>query len=70
MAIARTLHGRAHRPRLVFTKFTVEIELECSDPERVRTTLEDAERECLIANVLKVPVEIIANIHADVRQAV
>ena len=52
-----------------FTKFTVEVEMEVSDVERARTTLDEAQKHCLVTNALKAPVEIIAKIRPAVRKA-
>lgn len=63
-SVERTSRG------LVFTKFTIEVELEVDDEIRVRKTLADAEQHCLIANALRVPVEVVAKIRTtDLRQA-
>ena len=48
---------------LVFSKFTVDLDMEVSDVERAREVLEETKRHCLIANSLRVPVEIEARIH-------
>jgi organic hydroperoxide reductase OsmC/OhrA len=47
---------------LAFTKFQVEIDMEVSDVERARATLDEAKRLCLIANALRAPVEVDAKI--------
>ena len=55
---------------LEFTKFQVEIEMEVSDVERARATLDEAKHHCLIANALRAPVEVVARIRATpVRKA-
>jgi organic hydroperoxide reductase OsmC/OhrA len=52
-----------------FTKFTVEIDMEVSDVERARTTLDEAQRHCLVSKALTAPVEIVATIGPAVRKA-
>jgi len=47
---------------LVFSKFTVDLDMEVSDVERAREVLEETKRHCLVANALRVPVEIEARI--------
>jgi organic hydroperoxide reductase OsmC/OhrA len=47
---------------LEFTRFTVQVDMEVSDPERARATLDEAKQHCLITNALRVPVEIDARI--------
>ncbi|HSN25287.1 MAG TPA: OsmC family protein [Kofleriaceae bacterium] len=54
---------------LQFTKYQVEIDMEVGDPERARTTLDEAKRHCLIVNALRAPVEVDAKIRAPVRKA-
>lgn len=53
----------------VFKKFTVEVDMEVSNVERARATLDEAQRHCLVANALKAPVEIIAKIRPAARKA-
>jgi len=48
---------------LAFTKFQVEIDMEVSDVARARTTLDEAQRHCLISNALRAPVVVDAKIH-------
>lgn len=52
-----------------FTKFTVEIDMEVTDVDRARATLDDAQRHCLVTNALKAPVEVLAKIRPAVRKA-
>lgn len=52
-----------------FTKFTVEIDMEVNNVERARTTLDEAQRHCLVANALRAPVEIVAKIRPCARKA-
>jgi organic hydroperoxide reductase OsmC/OhrA len=52
-----------------FTKFTVEIDMEVSDVDRARATLDEAEQHCLVTAALKAPVEVIAKIRPVVRKA-
>jgi organic hydroperoxide reductase OsmC/OhrA len=47
---------------LEFTRFTVQVEMEVSDPERARATLEDARQHCLITHALRAPVDVEARI--------
>jgi organic hydroperoxide reductase OsmC/OhrA len=47
---------------LKFTRFSVQVDMEVSDPERARATLEEARRHCLITNALRAPVEVEARI--------
>ncbi len=54
---------------LQFTKYQVEIDMEVSDPERARATLDEAKQHCLIANALRAPVEIDAKIRTPARKA-
>lgn len=56
-----------HGPR--FTKFTVEVDMEVSDVERARGTLDEAQRHCLLVDALKAPVEIVARIRRAIRRA-
>lgn len=53
---------------LEFTKFTVEVDMEVTDVERARATLDEAQRHCLVTNALKAPVEIIAKIRPILRK--
>jgi organic hydroperoxide reductase OsmC/OhrA len=53
----------------VFTKYIVEIDMEVLDVERARSTLDEAQRHCLITNGLKAPLEIVARIRPIVRKA-
>lgn len=53
---------------LAFTKYTVEIDMEVSDVERARETLDEAQRHCLVSNALKASVEVIANIRPAARK--
>ena len=52
-----------------FTKFTVEIDMEVTNVERARTTLEEAQQHCLVTNALKAPVEVLAKIRPAARKA-
>lgn len=52
-----------------FTKFTVEVDMEVTDVERARATLDEAQRHCLVSNALKAPVEIVAKIRPAARKA-
>lgn len=52
-----------------FTKFTVEVDMEVTDVERARNTLDEAQRHCLVSNALKAPVEILAKIRPAARKA-
>lgn len=63
--------GTVERSELgpVFSKFTVEIDMEVNDCNRARATLDEAQRHCLVSNALKAPVEIIARIRPYVRKA-
>lgn len=54
---------------LSFTRFEVQVEMEVSDPERARATLEEARQHCLISNGLRAPVEVVARIRPPVRKA-
>ena len=54
--VARTMTG------LVFTKITVEVDMEVGDVERARTALEMAHHHCLVLNALNVPVELVPRI--------
>lgn len=68
--VAGTLDKNARG--LAFTGFTIEVDMEVDNTEQARATLEDAQRHCLVANALKVPVEIVANIRGkddEVREA-
>lgn len=47
---------------LQFTKIVVEVDMEVSDIERAKQTLEVAKQHCLVTNTLRVPVEIDAKI--------
>jgi organic hydroperoxide reductase OsmC/OhrA len=47
---------------LAFTSFTIEVDMEVDNVEQAHATLADAQRHCLIANMLKLPVEVVANI--------
>jgi len=51
------------------TKVTVEIDMEVSNVDRARETLDEAQRHCLVSNALKTPVEIVAKIRPAVRKA-
>jgi organic hydroperoxide reductase OsmC/OhrA len=53
---------------LVFTKFTVDIDMEVSDVERARAVLAETKHHCLISNTLRAPVAIEAKIHAPLRK--
>jgi organic hydroperoxide reductase OsmC/OhrA len=53
---------------LQFTRFTVEIDMEVSDVERARETLDEAQRHCLVSNALEAPVEIVAKIRPATRR--
>ena len=61
--VDRTEHG------LVFTKFTLDVDMEVSDVERARAVLEETNQHCLISNALRAPVEIEAKIRVPVRKA-
>jgi organic hydroperoxide reductase OsmC/OhrA len=65
--VGGTVDRGEHGPQ--FTKFTVEIDMEVSDVDRARATLDEAQRHCLVSNALQAPVEIIAKIHPAVRKA-
>jgi len=54
---------------LVFTKVTVDIDMEVSDVERARAVLDEPKQHCLICDMLKVSVEIGATIHTPLRKA-
>jgi organic hydroperoxide reductase OsmC/OhrA len=54
---------------LTFTKFTLEIDMEVSDVDRARATLDEAQQHCLVSNALRAPVEIVAKIRPAVRKA-
>jgi organic hydroperoxide reductase OsmC/OhrA len=54
---------------LQFTKYQVEIDMEVSDIERARATLDEAQRHCLIINALRAPVVIDAKIRSAARNA-
>jgi organic hydroperoxide reductase OsmC/OhrA len=54
---------------LHFTKFTIEVDMEVSDVERARSTLDEAQQHCLVSNALKAQVEIIAKIRPFARKA-
>jgi organic hydroperoxide reductase OsmC/OhrA len=54
---------------LSFTRFTVEIDMEVSDVERARETLDEAQRHCPVSNALQAPVEIVAKIRPAARKA-
>ena len=54
---------------LVFSKFTVDIDMEVSDVERARAVLEETKQHCLVCNALKAPVDIEAKIRAPMRKA-
>jgi organic hydroperoxide reductase OsmC/OhrA len=54
---------------LSFTRFTVEIDMEVSDVERARETLDEAQRHCLVSKTLRAPVEIVAKIRPAARKA-
>ncbi|MDB4955357.1 MAG: hypothetical protein JWO36_2926 [Myxococcales bacterium] len=47
---------------LAFTELTIAVEIETDDAAQARATLEDAQRHCLVANMLKVPVNVVADI--------
>jgi len=47
---------------LVFTRFSVEVDMEVGDVERARATLDETKQHCLITNALRAPVEIDAKI--------
>lgn len=47
---------------LQFTKYHVAIDMEVSDVQRARATLDEAKTHCLIVNALRAPVEIEAKI--------
>jgi organic hydroperoxide reductase OsmC/OhrA len=47
---------------LEFTRFTVQVDMEVSDPERARTTFAEAKQHCLITNALRAPVDVDARI--------
>jgi organic hydroperoxide reductase OsmC/OhrA len=51
------------------TKYTLEIDMEVSDVERARETLDEAQQHCLVANALKAPIEVIAKIRPAARKA-
>jgi organic hydroperoxide reductase OsmC/OhrA len=53
---------------LTFTKFTIEIDMEVSDVDRARATLDEAKQHCLVSNALKAQVEIVAKIRPAVRK--
>lgn len=65
--VGGTVDRRENGP--VFTQYTVEIDMEVVDVERARTTLDEAQRHCLILNGLKAPVEIVAKIRPVIRKA-
>lgn len=54
---------------LMFTKFTVDIDMEVSDVERARAVLDETTHHCLICNALATPVEVGAKIHTPLRKA-
>jgi organic hydroperoxide reductase OsmC/OhrA len=54
---------------LVFTKFTVDIDMEVSDVERARAVLDETKQHCLISNTLRAPVELEAKIRSPLRKA-
>jgi organic hydroperoxide reductase OsmC/OhrA len=43
---------------LAFTTFVLDVAIAASDPERARTALDAAARHCLVANALRVPVDV------------
>jgi organic hydroperoxide reductase OsmC/OhrA len=47
---------------LELTQTRVEIDMEVSDPERARHTLDDARAHCPIANALRTPIDLVARI--------
>jgi organic hydroperoxide reductase OsmC/OhrA len=55
---------------LQFTKFTIEVDMEVSDVDKARATLDHAKQHCLVSNALRIPVDIDAKIRPPaVRQA-
>jgi organic hydroperoxide reductase OsmC/OhrA len=54
---------------LRFTKYTVDIDMEVTDPERARGVLEETRKHCLVSNALVAPVEIEAKIRQPIRKA-
>jgi organic hydroperoxide reductase OsmC/OhrA len=54
---------------LVFTKFTVDIDMEVSDVERARAVLDETKQHCVVLNALRAPVEVEAKIHSPLRKA-
>jgi organic hydroperoxide reductase OsmC/OhrA len=59
--VERTARG------LVVTKVTLEIDLDTDNNERALDSLADAQRYCLVAQALRVPVEIVANARDNLR---
>lgn len=54
---------------LVFSRFTLEIDMEVSDVDRAREVLDESQQRCLVTNTLRAPVEIVAKIRPAVRKA-
>lgn len=49
---------------LAFTRVVVELDMDVGDVERARSALADARRHCMVANALKVDVEVVPTIRA------
>ena len=48
---------------LSFIGFTIYLDMDVDSADHARATLDDAQRHCLVANMLRVPVEVVAQIH-------